>query len=82
MAADKLDKDLFIRVIIRTANISGEGKRTITTSYNALFLGDANRLFYWKKSQFPVVAFTPYGGKMSKVPETHIPCPHRKVSGS
>ncbi|KAI5606102.1 hypothetical protein BDE02_01G398200 [Populus trichocarpa] len=55
MAADKLDKDLFIRVIIRTANISGEGKRTITTSYNALFLGGANRLFYWKKSQFPLL---------------------------
>ncbi|KAG6756789.1 hypothetical protein POTOM_040232 [Populus tomentosa] len=42
--ADQLDKDLFIRVQIQTANVSSHGKRTITTSYNALFLGDANRL--------------------------------------
>ncbi|KAJ6887366.1 berberine bridge enzyme-like protein 16 [Populus alba x Populus x berolinensis] len=42
--ADQLDQDLFIRVQIQTANVSSHGKRTITTSYNALFLGDANRL--------------------------------------
>ncbi|KAJ6894849.1 hypothetical protein NC652_028561 [Populus alba x Populus x berolinensis] len=42
--ADQLDEDLFIRVLIRTANVTSQGKRTIATSYNALFLGDATRL--------------------------------------
>ncbi|KAJ6887384.1 tetrahydrocannabinolic acid synthase-like [Populus alba x Populus x berolinensis] len=37
--ADKLDEDLFIRVNIQTVS-----KRTVATSYNALFLGDATRL--------------------------------------
>ncbi|KAJ6887395.1 hypothetical protein NC651_027658 [Populus alba x Populus x berolinensis] len=36
--ADQLDEDLFIRVLIRTANVISQGKRTIATSYNALFL--------------------------------------------
>lgn len=41
---DKLDGDLFIRVIIQTANKPGSsGERTVTTSYNSLFLGTADR---------------------------------------
>ncbi|KAJ6887383.1 berberine bridge enzyme-like 15 [Populus alba x Populus x berolinensis] len=42
--ADKLDEDLFFRVLIQTANVTSQGKRTVATSYNALFLGDATRL--------------------------------------
>ena len=34
--ADKLDEDLFIRVLIQTANVTSQGKRTIATSYNSL----------------------------------------------
>lgn len=41
---DKLDEDLFIRVIIQPANKAGSSReRTVTTSYNSLFLGTADR---------------------------------------
>lgn len=40
--ADKLDEDLFIRVIIQTAGKTGN--RTVSTSYQGQFLGDSNRL--------------------------------------
>lgn len=43
--ADKLDDDLFIRVIIQPASKTTKtGNRTISTSYQAQFLGDSNRL--------------------------------------
>jgi FAD/FMN-containing dehydrogenase len=51
--ADKLDEDLFIRVLIQTANATSQGKRTIATSYNALFLGDATRLLQIMHHSFP-----------------------------
>nr|XP_034889300.1 berberine bridge enzyme-like 13 [Populus alba] len=51
--ADQLDEDLFIRVLIRTANVTSQGKRTIATSYNALFLGDATRLLQIMHHSFP-----------------------------
>ncbi|XP_061983704.1 monolignol oxidoreductase AtBBE-like 15 [Populus nigra] len=51
--ADKLDEDLFIRVNIQTVNVSNKGGRTITTSYDALFLGDANRLLQVMRESFP-----------------------------
>ncbi|XP_061982889.1 monolignol oxidoreductase AtBBE-like 13 [Populus nigra] len=56
--ADQLDEDLFIRVQIQTANVSSQGKRTITTSYNAMFLGDANRLLQVMKHSFPELGLT------------------------
>lgn len=49
--ADKLDEDLFIRVIIQT---TGKGdKKTVSTSYNALFLGNADRLLQVMENSFP-----------------------------
>ncbi|RVX00541.1 Berberine bridge enzyme-like 18 [Vitis vinifera] len=36
---DKLDEDLFIRIILRRVNSSEEGKKTIEASFNSLFLG-------------------------------------------
>ncbi|KAL5745871.1 hypothetical protein ACOSP7_027017 [Xanthoceras sorbifolium] len=51
--ADKLDENLFIRVMIQPVNASRIGKRTIATSYNALFLGSANRLLQVTKKSFP-----------------------------
>ncbi|XP_062095325.1 monolignol oxidoreductase AtBBE-like 15 [Humulus lupulus] len=150
---DKLNEDLFIRVIIQPVS---KGKnttqKTISTSYQALFLGDPNslldvmrksfpelgltrkdclemswiesvvyisgtypsgtppevllqgkttsKIYFKAKSDFvtdpipettlegiwerfleeetPLTIWTPYGGMMSRIPETQIPFPHRK----
>jgi hypothetical protein len=56
--ADKLDEDLFIRVRIQTANVTSQGKRTIATSYNSLFLGDASRLLQILQHSFPELGLT------------------------
>ncbi|OAY31593.1 berberine bridge enzyme-like 13 [Manihot esculenta] len=56
--ADKLDEDLFIRVIIQPATVGNSTTRTITTSYNALFLGDANRLLHVMEKSFPELGLT------------------------
>lgn len=49
--ADKLDEDLFIRVIIQPASKTPKSKeRTIATSYQGQFLGDANRLLQVTRS--------------------------------
>ncbi|KAJ6887375.1 hypothetical protein NC651_027647 [Populus alba x Populus x berolinensis] len=56
--ADKLDEDLFIRVNIQTVNVSNKGGRTITTSYDALFLGDADRLLQVMRESFPELGLT------------------------
>ncbi|XP_011039283.1 PREDICTED: tetrahydrocannabinolic acid synthase-like [Populus euphratica] len=56
--ADKLDEDLFIRVIIQAADGATKGKRTVTTSYNALFLGDAKRLLNVMEQGFPELGLT------------------------
>ncbi|KAF8027741.1 hypothetical protein BT93_E0608 [Corymbia citriodora subsp. variegata] len=55
---DKLDEDLFIRVIIQSAGGGPEGKRTVTTSYNALFLGDVDRLIQVMGKSFPELGLT------------------------
>ena len=56
--ADKLDEDLFIRVLIQTANVTSQGNRTIATSYNSLFLGDASRLLQILQHSFPELGLT------------------------
>ncbi|KAK7851971.1 monolignol oxidoreductase AtBBE-like 13 [Quercus suber] len=59
VAADKLDEDLFIRVIISPAPKAGaKGEKTITTSYNALFLGGADRLLQVMQGSFPELGLT------------------------
>ncbi|KAF5729273.1 putative Reticuline oxidase precursor [Tripterygium wilfordii] len=58
--ADKLHEDLFIRVVISVANAAagGGGGRTVATSYNALFLGDAERLLQIMQESFPELGLT------------------------
>ncbi|KDP36338.1 hypothetical protein JCGZ_09758 [Jatropha curcas] len=56
--ADKLDEDLFIRVLISPANVGNTTVRTVSTSYQALFLGDVNRLLHVMQSGFPELGLT------------------------
>ncbi|PON39156.1 Xanthine dehydrogenase C subunit [Parasponia andersonii] len=51
---DKLDEDLFINVLFQKINASDDvDRKTIVIAYNALFLGDANRLLKVIKAGFP-----------------------------
>ncbi|KAJ0745726.1 putative tetrahydroberberine oxidase [Helianthus annuus] len=56
--ADKLDENLFIRVLIQNFNIPNTTQRTISTTYNALFLGDVNTLQQIMKENFPELGLT------------------------
>lgn len=56
--APKIDENLFMRVIIQPATTSTKGERTITTSYNALFLGGADRLLQVLQESFPELGLT------------------------
>ncbi|EEF39195.1 berberine bridge enzyme-like 13 [Ricinus communis] len=56
--ADKLDEDLFIRVIISTATIANSTARTVSNSYQGQFLGDANRLLHVMETSFPELGLT------------------------
>lgn len=56
--ADKLDEDLFIRVIIQAVNGAQKGQRTVQTLYNALFLGRADRLISLLDRSFPELGLT------------------------
>ncbi|MED6120425.1 Berberine bridge enzyme-like 15 [Stylosanthes scabra] len=51
--APNIDEDLFIRVLIQTANGTVPGHRTVITSYNALFLGSAEKLLEVMDQSFP-----------------------------
>ena len=57
--APYIDENLFIRVIIQPSS-DGRNKtqRTITTSYNALFLGGARTLLQVMKTSFPELGLT------------------------
>lgn len=57
--ADKLDEDLFIRVIIQATIDKPTKKRTISTAYNALFLGDSKTLLQVMEKSFPELGLTP-----------------------
>ncbi|KAF5788599.1 putative tetrahydroberberine oxidase [Helianthus annuus] len=56
--ADKLDENLFIRVLIQNSNIPNTTQKTITTTYNALFLGDVNTLQQIMRENFPELGLT------------------------
>ncbi|PWA86487.1 Berberine/berberine-like protein [Artemisia annua] len=56
--APKLDEDLFIRVFIQTSNIPNTTKRTVSTTYNALYLGKADKLQEIMKQNFPELGLT------------------------
>ncbi|KAM0018220.1 putative tetrahydroberberine oxidase [Helianthus debilis subsp. tardiflorus] len=56
--ADKLDENLFIRVLIQNSNVPNTTQKTITTTYNALFLGDVNTLQQIMKENFPELGLT------------------------
>ncbi|XP_031110678.1 berberine bridge enzyme-like 13 [Ipomoea triloba] len=58
IAADKLDEDLFIRVVISAVNAAKKGQRTIQTAYNALFLGQSDRLLQIMTKNFPELGLT------------------------
>ncbi|KAK4270839.1 hypothetical protein QN277_019608 [Acacia crassicarpa] len=52
-----IDEDLFIRVLIQPSGNETTG-RTISTSYNALFLGDSKRLLQVMSTSFPELGLT------------------------
>ncbi|XP_050225414.1 berberine bridge enzyme-like 13 [Mercurialis annua] len=56
--APELDEDLFIRVIISTANIGNTTEKTVATSYQGQFLGDSTRLLHVMETSFPELGLT------------------------
>ncbi|KAJ1389701.1 FAD-binding, type 2 [Sesbania bispinosa] len=56
--APYIDENLFIRVIIQPFSGGNKTQRTITTSYNALYLGEARRLLQVMKTSFPELGLT------------------------
>ncbi|XP_061341197.1 berberine bridge enzyme-like 26 [Gastrolobium bilobum] len=56
--APNIDDELFIRVLIQPGNGSVPGHKTVTTSYNALFLGGADKLLQVMKKSFPELGLT------------------------
>ncbi|XP_050901944.1 berberine bridge enzyme-like 15 isoform X2 [Lathyrus oleraceus] len=56
--APNIDENLFIRVMIQPGNSTVPGQRTVTTSYNALFLGEANKLLRVMKHSFSELGLT------------------------
>ncbi|WCJ24355.1 FAD-binding Berberine family protein [Euphorbia peplus] len=51
--ADKIDEDLFIRVMIDAVNSTEPGKKTINATFVGMFLGDSGRLLTVMKDSFP-----------------------------
>lgn len=59
--AHKIDEDLFVRVVIGLANVSQSQRTnvTVSTTYNAMFLGRAQRLLHLMKKNFPELGLLP-----------------------
>ncbi|CAN4081934.1 unnamed protein product [Withania somnifera] len=55
--ADKIDEDIFIRVLITQTN-STKGQKTVQTAYQALFLGKTDRLLDVMNHSFPELGLT------------------------
>ncbi|TXG50900.1 hypothetical protein EZV62_023425 [Acer yangbiense] len=55
--ADKLDKDLHIRVLMNMTNTS-TSERSVTTAYDGFFLGGADRLIQLMQESFPELGLT------------------------
>lgn len=51
--ADKIDNDLFIRVLLQPISGKVKGKKIVRATFIALFLGDSNRLVSVMNAQFP-----------------------------
>ncbi|KAG8385189.1 hypothetical protein BUALT_Bualt03G0016000 [Buddleja alternifolia] len=58
VAADKLDEDLFIRVIMQVVAGAKKGEKTVLTLYNAVFLGRSDRLLQVMGEDFPELGLT------------------------
>uniref|UniRef100_A0A1J3G8G0 Cannabidiolic acid synthase-like 1 n=1 Tax=Noccaea caerulescens TaxID=107243 RepID=A0A1J3G8G0_NOCCA len=56
VVADKLVNELFIRVIFNVAQ--NNGSKTVTTSYNSVFLGNKRALMQVMKKSFPELGLT------------------------
>ncbi|XP_015882553.3 tetrahydroberberine oxidase-like [Ziziphus jujuba] len=56
--ADKVDEDLFLRILLQSLNASGEGKRTIQATFDTLFLGGVDRLIPLMEKSFPELGLT------------------------
>ncbi|KAL5748731.1 hypothetical protein ACOSQ2_026028 [Xanthoceras sorbifolium] len=56
--ADKLDEDLFIRVRMQVTNTSIRSERMVTTSYDGVFLGGADRLVQIMQKSFSELGMT------------------------
>ncbi|XP_074344298.1 berberine bridge enzyme-like 21 [Apium graveolens] len=53
LVVDKLDNDLFIRVLLQPVSGKVKGTKTVRASFIAMFLGDSNRLVNILKTGFP-----------------------------
>ncbi|GLT35658.1 hypothetical protein SLA2020_100910 [Shorea laevis] len=51
--ADKIDDDLFLRLIVAPVNGSQPGTKTVNTSFIAMFLGESERLLTLMNDSFP-----------------------------
>lgn len=53
LVVDKLDNDLFIRILLQPVSGKTKGSKTIRATFIAMFLGDSNRLVNILKTEFP-----------------------------
>ena len=71
VVADKLVEELFIRVIFNI--VANNGRKTVTMSYNALFLGNKSMLMKVMKKSFPELGLTSSDCvQMSPIPQSGL----------